>query len=430
MFAAVAGAWALLLGIGLLMLGNGLQGSLLGLRAQMEGFSTIITGVVMSGYYAGFLAGSSFAPMVVRRVGHIRVFAALATVASAAILLHTILLDPISWTGLRLVTGFCYAGLYVVAESWLNDRADNRTRGQLLSVYMIVSLGGMAAGQFFLNLADPGGFTLFILISVLISCAVVPIALTTGPVPAFGEPTRVDLRDLVRVSPLGVFGTMGSGITQGAVLGIGAVYGRQMGLTVPEIAGFMAALILGGVVLQWPIGHLSDRFDRRRVIILVTLLAAVVALAATLVPPAAGALPAWWPSVRPDWALFAFAALFGGLCFPLYSLCIAHTNDFLEPRQMVAASSALVMVMGVGAVLGPLAASLTMSVLGPAGMFWFVGAVNGAIGVFAVYRMGRRPSIPLEDQGAYVALPVRGSPVAAAVGSQVSHQKSQEGLQE
>jgi len=420
MYTAVASAWALFLGIGLLMLGNGLQGSLLGLRAQMEGFSTAITGVIMSGYYAGFLAGSIFAPAVVQRVGHIRVFAALATLASAAVLLHTLLLDPIAWTGLRLITGFCYAGLYVVAESWLNDRATNETRGQLLSVYMVIMLGAMALGQFLLILADPGGFTLFILISVLISCALIPIALTTGPVPAFDTPAPVRLRRLIAISPLGVFGTFGVGVAHGAILGMGAVYAEQMGLAIADIALFMAALIAGGVILQWPIGRLSDRFDRRIVIAIVTSVAGIAACLLTLVPGQATALPAWWGFGRSDWILFWLGGIFGGLSFPLYSLCIAHTNDHLEPKQMLSASSALVLVTGIGAILGPFAAGSAMSALGPAALFLFVGAVHGAIGLFAIYRMARRPAVPLEDQGQYVPMAARGSPVAAAAGSQVA----------
>ena len=420
MYTAVASAWALFLGIGLLMLGNGLQGSLLGLRAQMEGFSTAITGVIMSGYYAGFLAGSVFAPAVVQRVGHIRVFAALATLASAAVLLHTLLLEPVAWTGLRLITGFCYAGLYVVAESWLNDRATNETRGQLLSIYMVVMLGAMALGQFLLVLADPGGFTLFILISVLISCALIPIALTTGPVPPFDAPSPVRLRRLIAISPLGVFGTFGVGIAQGAVLGMGAVYAEQMGLAIADIALFMAAVIAGGVILQWPIGRLSDRFDRRVVIAIVTSIAGIAACLLTLVPGQGTALPDWMGIDRSDWILFSLGGIFGGLCFPLYSLCIAHTNDHLEPVQMLSASSALVLVTGIGAILGPFAAGGAMSAIGPAGLFLFVGTVHGAMGLFAIYRMARRPAVPLEDQGHYVPMAARGSPVAAAAGSQVA----------
>lgn len=420
MLPAVAGAWALLLGIGLLMLGNGLQGSLLSLRAHMEGFATPVTGIVMSGYYAGFLAGSTFAPAVVKRVGHIRVFAALSTLASAAVLLHTLFLDPITWTGLRLITGFCYAGLYVVAESWLNDRATNETRGQLLSIYMVIMLGAMALGQFLLNLADPRDFTLFIVISVLISFAVIPIALSTGPVPGFDAPAPVSLKQLLAVSPLGVVGTFGVGVTQGAVLGMGAVYAEQVGLALSNLAAFMAVLIAGGMVLQWPMGHLSDRFDRRRVITAATLVAGAVAFAMALVPGTAAPSSGVQPTPVPVAWLFGLAGLFGGLCFPLYSLCIAHTNDFLTPKQMVAASSALVLVMGVGAILGPATAAASMALIGPSGLFWYVGAVHCAIGLFALYRMTRRAARPLEEQGRYVAVPVRASPVAAAAGSQAA----------
>ena len=225
MFHVVASAWALFLGMGLLMLGNGLQASLLGIRAGAEGFGTGATGLVMTCYYLGFLAGSILTPKVVKNVGHVRVFSALASLASVAALVHSVFLDPFTWGAMRFVTGFAYAGLYVVAESWLNDRATNETRGSLLSVYMVVLFGGLAGGQLLLNVADPGGFLLFVLASVLVSLALVPISLTAGPAPEFDAPTPVGLLELYRVSPLGVAGAMGTGLAHGVLFGMGAVYG-------------------------------------------------------------------------------------------------------------------------------------------------------------------------------------------------------------
>lgn len=398
---AVLGSWPLFLGLLLMMLGNGLQGSLLGLRASIEGFPTTITGLVMSGYYVGFLAGSTLAPAVVERVGHIRVFAALATLASSSVLLHSVFLQPATWGLLRVVTGFCYAGLYVVAESWLNDQATNETRGQLLSVYMVVMLAGMAAGQLLLNLGDPGGFKLFILISVLLSLALVPIALSTGPAPDFSAPEQLGLVRLIRISPLGVLGILGMGVAHGGLYGLGAVYAHQAGLSVPQVSVFMAVMLGGATLLQWPIGRLSDRFDRRRVITAVCFAAGLTGFVAA------------WAADASVYAIYAAGALIGGLSLPLYSLFVAHTNDFLTPKQMVAASAGLVLVNGLGSILGPTVAATAMDLFGPPGFFWVLGTVHVAVGLFAVYRMARRAARPLADQGAFVAMAPRAGPVAA-----------------
>lgn len=398
---AIIASWALFLGIAMIMLGNGLQGSLLGLRATLEGFATATTGFVMSGYYVGFLLGSSLAPKLVKRVGHIRVFTALASLASAAVLLHAVFIAPVAWAAMRLITGFSYAGLYVVAESWLNDRATNETRGQLLSVYMVITLGGMASGQLLLNVADPAGFRLFILISVLVSAALVPIALTAYAAPNFQAPSHVSLRQLYEISPLGVLGSLGTGIAHGTLFGMGAVYARNAGLSVEQISYFMAIAIFGGVALQWPIGQLSDRLDRRRIITIVTFTAAVVSLAAIPV------------SAVSTMGLLVLMAFFGGMSLPLYSLCLAYTNDHLDPLQMVAASGSLVFVVGVGASLGPAAAALIMSVIGPNGFFWWLGAIHVAIGLFAIYRMTMRAATPVDEQGHCAPAPPRASPVSA-----------------
>lgn len=401
MRATIVASWALFLGIAMIMLGNGLQGSLLGLRATVEGFSTATTGLVMSAYYVGFLLGSSLAPKLVKRVGHIRVFTALASMASAAVLLHAVFTTPAAWTAMRIVTGFSYAGLYVVAESWLNDRATNETRGQLLSVYMVIMLGGMGGGQLLLNVADPAGFELFILVSVLVSAALIPIALTAFAAPDFSAPSHVGLKRLYEISPLGVFGAFGTGMAHGAAFGMGAVYARNVGLSVGEISYFMAAPFLGGVLLQWPIGHLSDRVDRRRIITIVTFVAAIVAFAAI---PVSG---------QSTLALLVLMCLFGGMSLPLYSLCLAYTNDHLEPSQMVAASATLVFVGGAGAIFGPTLAAVLMSVIGSNGFFWWLGSIHAGIGVFAIYRMTKSDATPVEEQTHYVPVPSRASPVAA-----------------
>jgi MFS family permease len=415
MVAAVASSWALLLGMALLMIGNGLQGSLLGVRASLEGFPTAVTGMLMSGYYVGFLAGSTLTPKLLARVGHIRVFGALASLASVAILIHAMLVQPTAWGLMRLVSGFCYAGLYVVAESWLNNQATNETRGQLLSVYMVVTLGGMGLGQGLLNVADPGGPYLFMLVSILISLAVAPMLLSARPGPRLAALTRVSLRQLYRISPLGVVGMLATGIAQGAFFGMAAVYGREVGFPVREISLFIGFWLFGGVLLQWPIGWLSDAFDRRRVLAAVTLAAAFLAL---LGPLLVG---------RSEVGLLAAVALFGGLNLPMYSLCLAHTNDFLAPEQVVAASGTLVLVGGIGAALGPITAATMMSLIGPDGFFWWLAIVHGAIGLFALWRMTRRPARPVTEQGAYVPLSPRATPAAGAMYAEIAEAEAQAG---
>jgi MFS family permease len=400
--AAAGATWALLLGMGLLMVGNGLQSSLLGLRASLEGFGTTETGVVMSGYFLGFLLGSVITPKAVASVGHVRVFAALASLASVAILIQGVFVELTLWGAMRVLTGFSYAGLYIVAESWLNGRATNATRGGLIAVYMAIVYLGAGGGQLLLNLADPGGLQLFILTSVLISLALVPILLSAQPAPEYASPEFVALRRLYRISPLGVVGCFLAGAANGAMFGMGAVYGGEIGLTVAQVSFFMGAVFVGGIVFQWPIGRLSDLFDRRRVIVLATFAAALVALAADL---AAG---------RSQLALLIAIGLFGGPHLAIYSLCVAHTNDYLEPRQIVAASSGLVLVTGLGAIIGPAFAGSVMASIGPSGFFWYLAVMHAAIGVFAIYRMTQRAAPSAEDQGPFVALSTQATAVASA----------------
>ncbi len=403
MYQVVLSSWALFLGIAMMMLGNGLQASLLGLRATSEGFATGTTGLVMSCYYLGFLAGSTLTPKIVKNVGHVRVFSALASLASTAALVHAVVVEPVTWGAMRFITGFCYAGLYVVAESWLNDRGTNETRGQLLSVYMVVVLGGVTGGQLLLNLADPDGFLLFVLASVLVSLALVPVSLTAGPTPAFDAPATAGLAALYRISPLGVVGAVATGMAHGVLFTMGAVYAGRIGLTVAQVSLFMSFAYLGGMIFQWPIGRLSDHFDRRRVITAVTLLAAIFALTAVSIAGLS------------DWALLLSILLFGGMTLPMYSLCIAHTNDHLEPGQIIAASGSLVLLGGIGASVGPPLAAGMMALAGPNGFFLALCAIHASVGLFAVYRMSRRAPVPLDEQNPMVPVPSGALPVAATL---------------
>lgn len=354
-----------------MMLGVGLQGTLLGFRATIEGFPTVVTGIIMSAYFAGFVGGSLLTPVMVARVGHVRVFAAMASTASIAALVHGAMVIPWIWILMRLLSGFCMAGLYIVAESWINDRATNESRGKLLSLYMVISLGGVGVGQFLLNLADPSGMLLFVLASILVSLAVLPIALTTGSAPAHAEPQAMGIGTLWKVSPLGLVGVMAEGLAAAAFYGMGAVYAREHGMDAFNVSMFMASATFGGMLLQWPIGHASDRFDRRIIIAMVSVVGSLAAVAALLT----SGIP----------QLLA-TALLGGMMMPLYSLSVAHTNDFLKPSQMVAASSSMILMSGMAAIAGPMLASLWMHYLGKEGFFWFIGLSMLLVAVFAVYR--------------------------------------------
>jgi MFS family permease len=311
-----------------------------------------------------------------------------------------------------MVTGFAFAGLFIVAESWLNDRATNDTRGSLLAVYMVVLMGGTAGGQLLLNLDDPTRFQLFALVSVLISLSLVPLLLSATPAPAIRMPDKVGLLQLYRSSPLGVVGCFGTGVAHGAALGMGAVYAGAAGFSVAEISAFMGAVYLGGMLAQGPIGILSDRFDRRLVLTITTLAAAAAALAA-----------AWGTGVS-NAATIGLVAVFGGLTLPLYALCISHTNDYLSPAQMPAASGKLYLVTGVGSTLGPLSVAVLMDWRGPVAYFGFLAAVHLAIGGFALWRMTRRAAKPLAEQGHYATLSATGTQVAAAMVAEdaVDHQ--------
>jgi MFS family permease len=384
MIAVVAAVWALLLGAALIMTGNGLLGTLLGVRAELEGFPKTVTGLVMSCYYIGFLAGSLLVPRAVQRVGHIRVFAALASLVAAAALVHALFVNPPVWGLMRMVTGFSYAGLYVVGESWLNDRSSNENRGQLLSVYMVIQFAGVTLGQLLLNAADPAGFELFSMVAILLALAVPTMLLTASRAPSFEAPAPMRLKQLFRISPLGVLGCFGVGLAHSAFFGMGAVYAKSTGLSVSQVAYFMTAAIIGGVAAQWPVGHLSDRVDRRSIIVVASLLAAAASLAAVL-------LPAGHP-----WALLGLVCVLGAATLPLYSLVVAHTNDFLKPAEMVGASSSLMLTFGLGAVAGPAIAGAAMTAIGPVGFFVYLVAAHAVIALIALYRMTRRAAPPTQ----------------------------------
>ncbi len=398
MRATLAGASSLLLGMGLLMLGAGLQGTLLGVRATLDGFSTLLTGSIMACYYVGYLGGSLGAPPLVQRVGHIRVFAALSSVAAATILLQGLLVSAPTWALLRAVSGFCFAGIYVVAESWLNHRADNRSRATVLGTYMVVIYLGLGLGQLLLKTANPQSPVLFIVVAVLISIAVVPIALTAQHAPDFSLPQRVRVRELLAVSPFGVIGVLFSGAAAGTVFSVGPVYAAASGFGTGGVAAYMASSILTAVAAQLPIGRASDRFDRRTVLASMSLLATAAALAALAL------------AARHTALFYLPAALFGALTLSVYSLSVAHINDYLQPAQMVGASGTLILVNGFGAVLGPIAVTGAMQAFDARAYFVALTVLHLAFAGYALWRKGRRGPMPTGQKTAFVAAAPQAAP--------------------
>lgn len=403
MLRSAAASWTLFFGLLLIMAGNGLQVVLLGVEAKDSGFSNMVTGFVMAGYFLGIFFGSILVPKLLNNVGHVRVFGAMSALASAAVLVIALFFNPLVWAMMRILTGFSFAGMYIVCESWLNDKSTNETRGQMLSLYMIISMGGMGIGQMLVGFGDEQSVGLFLLASVMVSVAVVPILLTAGAAPGFEAPERMSIRRLVQVSPLAVVGLAINGVAVSMMFGMGAVYGRSIGMDTIEIGYFMTAPMLGALLLQYPVGRLSDRFDRRLVILSVSIMGGIAAGCATLFGQQQFGL------------LLLCMLIYGGALFPSYSLCIAHANDFLTPSQMVAAASGLVMVNGVGAVLGSPLAALAIEYLGVGFFFVMIAGVQVVMVCFVLFRMSRRTAVPNEAQGPFVAIPESGSAVVATL---------------
>ena len=377
MLKVLAQSWPLLLGVMLLMVGNGVQGSLLGIRGAYEGFTTFELSVIMSSYFVGFLGGSRLAPDMIRRVGHVRVFSALGSMISALLILYPLLVDWMAWSVMRVLIGFCFSGIYVTAESWLNNTASNETRGQALSLYMIVQMLGIIASQGLLALGDPTGFALFIIPSILVSLAFMPILLADTPAPTFDTIKPIGFRALFRISPLGCVGMLLTGGVYSAMFGMASVYGAMSAMTIGQIAAFVAAMYVGGLLFQYPVGWASDRMDRRALVLWLAVAGAVVMGLATV--------------IRLPFNLeLIVALLLGGIINPLYSLLIAHTNDFLTKEEMPAASAGLIFLNGFGAIFGPLSLGWIMQNAGAKGYFLFIGLLFAALAGYVGWRMTRR----------------------------------------
>ena len=399
MTAVLKNTWALLIGILLLMLGNGMQSTLLGVRSVAEFESTTTISWIMSGYFIGFLGGSRLAPELIRRVGHVRVFAALGSLISAALVLFAAFSNPIVWLLLRIVVGFCFSGVYVVAESWLNDKSTNETRGKALSAYMIVQMLGIVAAQGMLNLGDPNGYFLFVIASVLVSISFAPILLSVSPAPVCESASPMSLRELIRFSPLGAFGSFCVGGLFGGIFAMGAVYGSEAGLSLGQISAFIACVYLGGLICQFPIGWLSDRMDRRQLILWSAVVCSTVTGSAILL-------------ADNFVVLLAVAFVMGGIINPLYSLIIAYTNDKLDPANMASGAGCMIFIGGVGAIGGPLVAGAMMAQFGPNGFFGYISLGTALLALFTAFRAVVRTSEPIDQLAAFTPVSQACSPVA------------------
>jgi MFS family permease len=401
MLATLYSVSSLLLGVAVLVAGSGLFGTLLGLRAGREGFGDVVIGLIMSAYFVGFFLGSFHCPAIVRRVGHIRAFAMLAAIASSTAILHALVIDPLLWAALRVLSGACLVGLFMVIESWLNAHVPNERRGQIFSAYTALALGALALGQVLIATADPGGFTLFGVVSILFSLALVPIAFTRVEQPAPVTAPHLGLRRLYATAPAGVVGAFASGLGGGALWGLAPVFVQRIGLDTTVIAGFMTSAVIGGALLQWPIGRISDRQDRRYVLAAICAGAAVLALAA---------LGATYWSVT---ALVACMFLYGGFAFSVYPVSVAFVNDRLAREHALAGSSGLLLVYGIGAAIGPTLAGTTMALFGPRTLFAYLAVVLSGVAGFAYYRARTAPEPPDATRGQFMPTTVR--PSAAAL---------------
>ena len=384
---------SLLSSYGLLLLANGLFGTLIGVRTQIEGFSALVVGLIIAAYFVGLLTGALSAARFVSGVGHIRAFAAFASVMSVSALGIVLVVHPIAWALMRLLGGYCMAGMVMVTESWVNERCSNQTRGQVMAFYMITNYLAAGLGQFLLPLGDPAEFQLFCVASIIYSLALVPVLLTRASAPIRSEPRPLRFRALYRTSPLGFIAALGAGAVNSNFHGLGPVFAHDIGLSLTQTSTFMAAAIFGGLLMQWPAGRLSDAIDRRTVIAIATLGTACAGFAIALV---AG---------RTNAGLFALVVLYGGFSFTVYSIAVAHTNDFADPAERVRTASGMLIAYGVGACFGPLLTSVTMGQIGPSGLFLLSGAVHLSIALFAFYRGYQRVTKAREERAPTINLP-------------------------
>ncbi len=381
---------ALLFGVAILLTGQGLQGTLVPTRAALENFSTETIGVIGASYFLGFTIGCLRSGELIRAVGHVRVFAAMTAAASAAPLILGLWAEPWTWGVLRFLTGFCFAVLYVAIESWLNGCTTNETRGGVFSVYVFITLTVMALGQLMMLMYDPRELELFVVASILVSTALIPVVLSRSDTPEKPQVVRLDLRRLFEISPSGATSCFAAGLTNGSFWAISAIFATQVTGDTDWAAWYMTSGVIGGAILQWPLGLLSDRLDRRRMLAAMALGAGLVGAAIALVGPS-----------LPEIALMLVGALWGGMAFPLYSVAVALTNDHAGQDEYVQVSSGLLLLYGIGAIAGPLLAAVAMGAVGPRGLYVFSGAVHLSLFVYVGVRALTPLPIPTEQRSEF-----------------------------
>lgn len=389
--------WPLLMAMFLIMVGNGLQGTLIALRAETGGFSISMIGLIMSVYYCGYVAGWYIVPPMIRSVGHIRVFAGFASMASTTILIQGLFVDPYLWMVVRIISGISFVGLFIVSESWLNNIATNKRRAQILSAYMFVIHFGLFSGQFLINLGSIESMGLFVLISILISLSLLPITLANKPSPKFEDSESLPIKELLNISPFCIACVIVAGISAASFLTLGPIYAKFLGLSLPEISFFMASFIVGCATIPLFTGWLSDRIERRRVIIFTTLCGFIITLIASFFAP----------------MLIVCSFVFGGCVTSIYSISAAHLNDRLKPSQITSATAALILVNGISSCVAPILLGVLLDMYGANIFFLFLSAAFGILFIFGIYREIVGKKIPLENQIDFQPMPARSSPSIA-----------------
>ena len=380
-FRIVLSIWPLFFGLTLIGISIGMQGSLLGIRAELENFNDFLIGLLMSSYFGGFLLGSLLAPKHIRRVGHIRIFGALSAVASITILLHALFINPWIWMLMRFLSGFAFSTIYVVSESWLNKASSNSDRGQILSIYATTLLLGICIGQFLLTIADPFKIDLFILISLIISIAAIPILLSGVKGPSIEEGDRITIKLLWRRTRIGVFAIALSQWVASIVFSMGAVYAIKIGFNQNQTAYFMGCLMMGGMFLQWPLGKLSDKFDRRWIIGLSSIFGAFCSILILFCD-------------KPNLFFYLSTFLFGGFSLSLYSIIVAFTNDHLRPNEITSASGTIILIGGLASMIGPLTSVLWFTKFGAETLFLMFTYSLFLVGIISIYRVLTIPALP------------------------------------
>ncbi len=378
---------ALLLSVSVLLMGSGLLGTLIPIRANLESFGVIEIGILGSFYFVGFTLGCWSGPLLIARVGHIRTYLAFVCVASIGALVHALVVEPWTWWLMRATTGFCFSVLFIVIESWLNERSDNATRGTVFSIYMVINLTVLMIGQLMLTLVDPKSFALFALAAILFSLAALPVAMTRSQSPAPIPVVMPRLLRLYSLSPVGFLGCFAVGLANGAFWSLGPVFAMDRGLSTPSVALFMSAVVLGGAIGQWPLGRLSDLMDRRYIILLNCVGAAIAAIVLSVLP------------LSSETAMFACGFSFGVFALPLYALAVAHANDFTPATDYVETSSGLLLVLGLGSSIGPILSSTLDSLAGRQTLFGYTALVHVLIAGFVVWRITRRAPVATDEKG-------------------------------